>query len=113
MRIQLEAHQESGLQVIQGICENLSAKGLYIVCQNKLPLYSSCKLALYLGDSRYQPAIHIQGKIVRVDERGMGLELEAMDLESFDLFKNIIVFSSSDPDRAEQEFKKFLGLKLR
>ena len=107
----LAAEMTSGKTThIQGVCKNLSARGLYFECDPQPAANSRVELILHMGDSRYHPSIRVQGIVVRRDPKGVGLELTGIDFNDYELLKNIIVFSSEDPDAAEKEFKKFLDL---
>lgn len=95
---------------LQGTCKNISAKGIYFECDPQPAENSKVELILYLGDSRYDPSIRVQGIVVRREANGVGLQLTGVDFNDYELLKNIIVYSAEDPDAAEREFKKFLDL---
>lgn len=111
IRVKLETLLEMGRGVrIQGTCENLSAKGVYFVCHPQPPVGGMGFFVIRLGDERYYPAIRVQGKIVRKDERGVGIEFIGLDFRDFEHLKNTIVFSADDPEAAEAEFQKYIEL---
>ncbi len=93
-----------------GVCENLSAKGLFFACDPKPQVGALCTLVLRLGDDRYHPSIRIQGKVVRADDRGVGIEFLAIDFHDFEHLKNIVLYSATDPDKVEAEFRQYLEL---
>ncbi len=111
IRVKLEILLEMGRGIrIQGICENLSAKGVYFLCDAKPEVGAMGYFVIRLGDERYYPAIRVQGKVVRKDEKGVGIEFIGLDFRDFEHLKNTIVFSADDPEAAEAEFQKYIDL---
>lgn len=97
-----------------GQAQNVSRKGVSLLCDNPLPVGSDCKLSLLLGGKEDPVRIDVGGKVARVDETGMGLEItEIVGMESFEHLRNLVLYNSSDTDRVEEEFQEHLGLKQR
>jgi hypothetical protein len=89
-------------------------KGIYLLCDNPLPVGSDCRVALLLGDGETPICIEVAGKVARVDPTGMGLEIiEIVGLESFEHLRNLVRYNASDPDQVEHEFQDHVGLKRK
>jgi hypothetical protein len=100
---------------VSGQATDVSLKGRYLVCDNPLPLGSDCRVALLLGGRENSLRIEVCGKIARVDDAGMGLEItEIMGLDSFEHLRNLVLYNSTtDTGQVEGEFDSHVGLKRR
>ena len=94
-----------GVVEIFGQGKNVAFKGLFVVCKERVPVGTACHIKLYLGDERLHPYIEMEGKVVRTDEDGMGIELQDVPASSLDHFKNLILYRSEDPYKVEEEFE--------
>ncbi|MCZ6874247.1 MAG: PilZ domain-containing protein [bacterium] len=104
--------QESAVQVES---RDVSMKGVFLACDNPPPVGTDCRIKFALGEPESQLGIDILGKIVRVDERGVGVEfIEILGLRSYDHLRNLVLYNSSDnTEQVEQEFSSHLGIKRR
>jgi hypothetical protein len=94
--------------------KDVSLKGLYLHCENPLPLGATCRIALLLGDKDKPVRIEVGGTVARVDTTGMGLEItEIIGIESFEHLRNLVRYNSPDINQVEQEFHDHLGIKRR
>ena len=111
----IEARVASGDEiVIFGQTRDISLNGLYVICDERLPPGTSCRVILFLGESQNQLAIRTRGRITRVDDAGMGIEITEIPVESLDHMRKLVLYNSSGNFEAvEQEFKTHLGIKRR
>ena len=95
-----------------GQLKDVSMNGIYVHCDNPLPIGSDCKIAILLGNKEMPMRIAMNGKIARVDTDGMGMEItEIVGIESFAHLRNLVLYNSSDVDCVEQEFSEHVGIK--
>ncbi len=97
-------------------CElrDVSMNGLYIHCDDPLPIGSDCKIAVILGGEEAPIRIEVNGKIARVDADGMGMEItEIIGIESFAHLRNLVLYNASNVDQVEQEFHEHIGIKRK
>jgi len=78
---------------------DISLKGIYCHSDIKFPVGTPCELELYLTDADSRLVLFLKGRIIRTDERGMGIRFEEMDLDSFFLLKDILNRNTIDPER--------------
>jgi hypothetical protein len=94
--------------------KDVSMKGLYLLCDQPLPMGAECRVTLLLGDKENPVRIEVGGKVVRVDTDGMGLEItEIVGVESFEHLRNLVRYNSPDTNQVEQEFHDHIGIKRR
>jgi hypothetical protein len=94
--------------------KDVSLKGLYLHCENPLPVGAACRVALLLGDKDNPVRIEVGGKVARVDKTGMGLEItDIIGVQSFEHLRNLVLYNSPDPNQVEQEFQDHIGIKQR
>jgi hypothetical protein len=81
---------------------DISLKGIYVWTLERLKIGTRCGLEIEVTGSSSKLLIHIDGRVVRNDEHGIGLAFESIDLDSYYHLKNILRFSegSSGSDTA-------------
>lgn len=101
--------------VITGRTKDLSMKGIFILCEEKLPVDSRCFVSLSPVGEPKQFRIEANGRVARLGEAGMGIEfVEILGLESYDHLRNVVLYNSSgEIEQVEEELKQHLGLKRR
>jgi hypothetical protein len=94
--------------------KDVSMKGLYLRCEQPLPMGTACRVTLLLGDKENPVRIEVGGKVARVDTDGMGVEItEIVGVESFAHLRNLVLYNSPDTDQVEQEFHDHIGIRRR
>jgi c-di-GMP-binding flagellar brake protein YcgR len=106
---------EDGERMISGLTTDLSMKGIYVVCEDKLPAGTRCHVTLVPSGEEKHFRIEVNAQVVRVADDGMGIEfVEIMGLESYEHLRNVVMYNSSQEiGQVEEEFKKHLGIKER
>ncbi|MCD4754387.1 MAG: PilZ domain-containing protein [Deltaproteobacteria bacterium] len=82
---------------------DISLKGLYCYSDIKFSTGTPCELELHLTGTSSKLVLFFKGRVVRTDEKGMGIRFEEMDLDSFLLLKNILNYNTGDPEKIDQE----------
>lgn len=90
---------------------DLSMNGIFVLCDEKLPLDSECEVSLILRGEAELLQVDIAAKVQRATEEGLGLEFVELGLESYRHLQNLILYNSQDAHRAEEEISAHLGLK--
>nr|MBF0221323.1 PilZ domain-containing protein [Desulfobulbaceae bacterium] len=83
--------------------ENLSVKGVSVLGISGHKIGEECNLSLALSGSTSELKLAMRGKIVRLQEDGIGLKFIEIDLDSYYHLKNIIYYNSEDPDKIDRE----------
>ncbi|SDY26644.1 PilZ domain-containing protein [Tindallia californiensis] len=90
-----------------GQVHDLSLKGLFLKVEKPLEaslLGEKVEVLIELMDHASNIEIQAEGSIVRMEENGIGIRLEHIDLDSFTHLKNIISYNAGDHDRIMDEF---------
>ncbi|MGH7774906.1 MAG: PilZ domain-containing protein [Candidatus Binatia bacterium] len=113
--VKIEARVASGNAiVIFGQTRDISLNGLYVICDERLPPGTSCRLTLFLGESENQLTIRARGRITRLDDSGMGIEITEIPVESLDHMRRLVLYNSGGDSKAiEQEFETHVGIQRR
>jgi hypothetical protein len=98
---------------VSGQTTDISLGGLFLTCDASLPIGTECKLVLFFGEPNNQIRIEAEGRIARVDSEGVGVELTVVELGSFEHLRNLVLYNTSEPQQAEEEFRSHLGIKRR
>ena len=87
---------------IKGLTKDLSVKGVFIACDNKLAVGTECNVLLYLAaNEKRAPRIQVQGVVARQTEEGMGIQFDDEAIRSFSSIFNLLNFKSLFPDSNE------------
>lgn len=111
-RVQVDLHCVASADIggslrVRGTVTNISMSGLYVTTDKILPIGQKCQMRILLGDERVNPAIEVEGRITRSDREGMGIEFVHIPASSLDHLKNLVLYSSDDPDKLENELGSF------
>lgn len=90
-------------QQYQG-CEtdNLSTKGVLVLGITDRDIGESCLVTLHLAGSRDDLTLSMQGEIMRLEDRGIGIHFTEIDLDSYTHLRNIIYYNVDDPDSLDE-----------
>lgn len=83
---------------VTGSSTNLSIKGLFVETQKKVSSGMKCKVKIILSGGIDVIELLIHARVARVDNNGMGIIFDAMDLETYTHLKNIVQYNSADDD---------------
>lgn len=87
---------------------NLSVKGA-LVNTGASPMKGravAVKFCSEVGDESI--AFCCPGRVIRADSRGVGIEFEGLDMNTFEQLRDIIAAKSSDPSVIMEEFDNFV-----
>ncbi len=105
--------RSEGIDINSKRSVDLSMNGIFVECDEPLPLGTKCELTLLLDGT--DPVIRAEcgGVIRRITPEGMAIEFVEMTLESYEHMQNLVRFNAPDLNAVEKEFKEHLGLKKR
>ncbi len=97
---------------ITGKIQNLSLNGILLATPWSMPVAARCTVILKPAGAGDAFRIKAGGHVVRSDEGSTAIEFdEILGIDSLHHLKQIIMHNASDPDQAELEFERHLGLK--
>lgn len=110
--IHIDAEIVCGEKVISGRLVDVSMRGMRLACDETLPLQSECSVTCFLGDSRESLLqIRANGKVVRVLDDSISIEITGIDLDSFEHLRNLVLMNADNGSQVEDELKSHIGLK--
>ncbi|MBF0469040.1 MAG: PilZ domain-containing protein [Desulfamplus sp.] len=83
---------------ITGNSANLSVKGLFVKTEKKVSPGMACTVKIILSGGIDEIELLIHARITRVEDNGMGIVFDAMDLETYTHLKNIVQYNSANGD---------------
>jgi hypothetical protein len=95
-----------------GKVENLSLKGMFIQTAEKLEVTEPISIIIHLAGDSSDLEINLNGNVVRVDQSGVGVQFDKIDLDSFIHLRNIVAYNSGDEDNVMKEFLSFVNHKM-
>lgn len=79
-----------------GDSKDLSLKGLYILTDERVSEGTKCSLKVFLTGGMEEIELKMESTVARVDEKGLGITFDSMDVDSFTHLKNIVNYNSID-----------------
>ena len=111
-KVATKLSSEDAVQIV-GTLENVSMNGVFLSCDSRLPVDTTCDISLYLEGGSEQILIRARGTVVRVETEGMALQFsEVYGRDSLEHLKNLVKYNSgSRINQIEQELGIHVGLK--
>jgi len=81
-----------------GNSKDLSLKGVFVTNDKTLPAGTKCSVKIFLSGGMDDIELNAGACVARVEERGLGLEFESMDLDSYTYLRNIMRYNTDDFD---------------
>ena len=89
---------------------NLSIGSCLLEIEENLDSSTSCALKIMLGNEADQPAINVEGVIVRCKDGETAIKFTSIDPESLRHLQAVARYNSADPERVEKEIKEHPGI---
>lgn len=91
---------ESGNQVITatGDIRDISLNGLFVRTSEKMESGTGCDVRIELTGTEVPIILEIKGKVVRMEDTGVGIHFDAMDLDTFMHLKNVVRYNAPESD---------------
>jgi hypothetical protein len=71
----------------------MSLRGMYLKTEHEVPLNMPVVVTVYHAN---QPSLRVNAKVVRQEEKGVGLQISDLNVSSFVQLRNIITENSAD-----------------
>ncbi len=91
--------------------KDVSMKGVYLSCDDKLPIGTECRVVLFLGEGEELIRIRTFGRVGRTDNSGMAIEFTEIDVEGFEHLRNLVLLNTMETVQVEEEMKDHIGIK--
>lgn len=108
----VEATIKTADRLFQGVVENLSMTGMFLVTSERLPLGEAVEITIVLTGSSPEITVNFNGKVSRIVENGMGFVFEKIDLDSYMHLKNIVAYNIDDAEKVMEEICHSIDEKL-
>jgi hypothetical protein len=108
----VEATIKTADRRFQGVVENLSMTGMFLVTSERLPVVEAVEITIVLTGTSPEITINFNGKASRIVENGMGFVFEKIDLESYMHLKNIVAYNIDDAEKVMEEICLSIDEKL-
>ncbi len=102
----------------KGTVLDLSGNGVFFSCDQRVEAMAAercgtCLVTMHLDVCGAPILVEAGGKVTRVDDKGMAVEFNGIDMDSLEHLHNLVRFNSPDTDKVEEEFESHIGLKPR
>lgn len=78
----------------QGDSRDLSLKGVFINTEQKLPVATNCSVRIFLSCGLDEVELKIKARVARVDDHGLGIAFDSMDLDTYTHLRNIMRYNT-------------------
>ncbi len=105
--------ENEGKTIQSGRTRDLSMKGLLVLCEERYPVGTDCRILIHLSDPDSGPKVEARGTIVREHPDGLGIQFTELDVDSYNHLRKMIIHNAEETEKAEQEIHDHVGLKRR
>ena len=91
--------------------DNLSLKGMLVKSPDLFPVGTSLGIRIELTGATVEASIRLTGNVVRHQDGAIAVEFSGMDLDSFVLLKNVVIYNSGNEDKILEEFENYMKLR--
>ncbi len=99
---------------VEGEAVNVSLAGVRCLTEARPPIGASCDVTMVFAEGSEAPLeLRSEGRVVRHDEDGIAVEHVAIELESHEHLRNLLLVWASDRRAVSDEFRDHVGLKRR
>ena len=94
-------------KVVVGSVENLSLKGMFLTTETSTFSFQTgqeVEVTLRLSGASSKLSIDLQGKVIRWEQSGLGIEFTEMEFDTFVYLRNIVAYNTGDEDQIMEEF---------
>lgn len=97
---------------IQGKVENLSLKGMFLVADpvsaglEKAAAEERVSVIIRLAGVASDLSLSLEGRVVRQEKRGLGIEFTDMEFDTFVHLRNIVTYNAGDDEKIMEEFSE-------
>jgi hypothetical protein len=105
----VEATLEFQQELFESDLIDLSLKGALVSTGASPRKGQQVALRFRLAQSGVPVSVRCTGTVVRADPRGIGVQFDEMDVDSFNELKAIIGHNTGDPEAVEHEFARWLA----
>ena len=91
---------------------DISMNGIRVATSEAAPAEGTlCEIEIVLAEATAPAIIEARGTIVRSAAGTLAVHFTEIDIDSYDHLQQLILNNTSDPERAEQEFRAHRGIK--
>ena len=109
VRYEVEATLELGGELFGSEIVDLSLRGALVNTAASPRKGQQVALRFRLPQDGVPVSVRCTGTVVRADTRGLGVQFDEVDLESFQELLEVVKANSVDPDEVEGEFSRWLA----
>jgi len=110
VKVKGEVRLPSGV-LLEGQTQDISLKGIWFATERSLPIGNEVKVCLVLSSENENYHIETLGRVVRVDQGGVGIEFTEIDSDSIEHLRKLVLYNAQDADIVHDEFDAHLGLR--
>jgi len=96
----------------QGLVENLSMNGMFLVTRERLEPGEAAEITIFLAGSVPEISVSFNGRVIRETDEGLGFVFDKIDLDSYTHLKNIIAYNIDDSEKVLEEIHQSIDEKI-
>ncbi|MDY6851095.1 MAG: PilZ domain-containing protein, partial [Thermodesulfobacteriota bacterium] len=95
---------KAGGKELEGLeSRDISLKGLYVDSKDKFSLDTLVEISLDLSGTTSSLSLSMEGRVARVDDKGMGVDFTRIDMDSFFHLRNLVSYNFGDFAEVDSE----------
>ena len=113
VHIQVEVEtDEENVRTMQGSTNDISIGGFFVETKDKLEVGYEGKMELLLDGGLEKVPIEVQGKVVRANDDGYGIEIvKVYGVNSYSHLKRLVLYNAEDLSKVQSEIDQHSGIR--
>ena len=87
---------------------NISLNGAFLETERRLDLGLVVDLSIVLSSLNTDMKVQLKGDVVRLENEGVAVQFKDIELDSFVLLRNIVIYNTGDSSLVDREFEEFI-----
>lgn len=93
---------------IKGEVRNLSLNGMFVNISDGFQIGDEIKSVISLSTVNSEMSLHLAGNVVRIEPEGVAVQFKGIELDTFILLRNIVIYNNGNSDLIDKEFREYI-----
>ncbi len=111
IQVDVETDDEN-FRTMHGSTNDISMGGFFVETQDELEIGYEGRMELLLDGGLEKVPIEVQGKVVRANRDGYGIEIvKVYGIDSYSHLKKLVLYNAADLNKVQAEIERHSGIK--
>ena len=104
----IEAEIKTANKDLHGEVCNLSLNGMFVNISDGFKIGDEIKSTIHLSTVNSEMSLNLAGDVVRIEPEGVAVQFKGIELDTFILLRNIVIYNNGNSDLIDKEFREYI-----